>query len=141
MGKRRQAREMVMQYLYQAAVTKTLSEQAPDSFWKEKGLPQDTQGFAKKIVAHALKNREQIDGLIEKYALNWKLDRIAAVDLAVFRMALAEMLFISSTPPIVVIDEAVEIAKHYSTMESGAFINGILDRIRKEVVDGKPSRK
>ncbi len=130
-----------MQSLYQSAILKNRQESPSKEFWQEAGLDADVQKFAAQIIAKATAHRDEIDELITKYALHWKIERIAAVDLAILRMAAAEMLFIPSTPSVVVIDEAVEIAKKYSTVESGAFVNGILDKIKHEVVDTRDSGK
>ncbi len=134
MGKRRKARETAMQFLYQMSITKNTELIPGPEFWEEMGVDTEVKKFASEISTQAMSHREQIDQLIQQYALHWKIERIAAVDLAILRVAIAEMLFIPSTPPVVVIDESVEIAKRYSTMESGAFVNGILDKIRQEVL-------
>ncbi len=139
MGQRRKSREIAMQYLYQASTLKNLEEMPSKEFWTEAKIQPEVKTFAQKILDGALSHHAQIDALITQYALHWKIERIAAVDLAILRSAIAEMLFIPSTPPVVVIDEAVEIAKKYSTAESGSFVNGILDKIRKESVVGDGS--
>ena len=141
MGKRRKARETAMQYLYQSAVRKDTDGAPLAEFWEEAGVTPEVQTFATKILSKAFAQREKIDELIKEYTLHWKIERIAAVDLAILRMAISEMLYIPSTPPVVVIDEAVEIAKKYSTTESGAFVNGILDKIKHEVIDEHDSGK
>ncbi len=141
MGKRRKARETAMSFLYQAAMRKDFETQPAKDFWQEAGVEDDTKAFTEKIIAPALQHRQEIDDWIQKVALHWKIDRIAAVDLAILRMAIAEMLYGPGTPAVVVIDEAVEIAKKYSTLDSGGFVNGLLDKIKKEAVDKDASRK
>jgi len=90
--------------------------------------------YAKTLVGAAVKNRESIDAVIAKKAVNWELRRMAAVDRNVLRMATAELIHIKEQVPFkVVIDEAVELAKTYGTDDSGKFVNGILDSIRKEL--------
>ena len=140
MGKRRKARETVMSYLYQTSITKSL-ELPSDEFWKDADVDKEVKTFATKILTPAIANKEHIDVLIQKYALHWKIERIASVDLAILRSAIAEMLYVPSTPAVVVIDEAVEIAKKFSTPDSGGFVNGILDKIKHEVVDTDASGK
>ncbi|NQU11506.1 transcription antitermination factor NusB, partial [bacterium] len=82
--------------------------------------------------------RAAVDGQIEKYAEHWELGRIAAVDRNILRLAIYEMLFRDDIPPVVSINEAVEIAKRFSTRESGGFVNGILDRIKLDLT--RPAR-
>ena len=141
MGRRRKSRETAMQCLYKSAIREDMAGLPSTEFWQEAGVTPEVQDFAQQIISEALSHRETIDELIQKYTLHWKIDRIAAVDLAILRMAISEMLFIPSTPSVVVIDEAVEIAKKYSTTESGAFVNGILDKIKQEIVDVRGSQK
>ena len=141
MGKRRKARESAMQWLYQSALRKDMSEEPTKEFWDEADAAPEVRSFARDIVSQASAHREEIDALIQKYTLHWKIERIAAVDLAVLRMAIGEMLFLPRTPSVVVIDEAVEIAKKYSTIESGGFVNGILDKIKHEIADTRGSGK
>jgi len=135
MGKRRKSRELVMQFLYQHDFTGEGDEAAVDLFLKDQELDEESYGFCKKLVGGTLSKREEIDKLLNKYADNWDISRIAAVDRNVIRMALYEMLYLKDIPAIVSINEAVDIAKKYSTAESGKFVNGILDKIKQEIVD------
>jgi len=90
--------------------------------------------YAQTLVGAAVKNREPIDALIARKAVNWELRRMAAVDRNVLRMATAELMRLKDQVPFkVVIDEAVELAKTYGTDDSGKFVNGILDSIRREL--------
>jgi N utilization substance protein B len=90
--------------------------------------------YASVLVGAAIKNREAIDAIIASKAVNWELRRMAVVDRNVLRMATAELMYVKDPVPFkVVIDEAVEIAKAYGTDDSGKFVNGILDSIRKEL--------
>ena len=140
MGRRRKSREIAMQHLFRVAASRD-NEAEPDALWDDARLEKDVKKFAMEILRGALDHRETIDARIKQYALHWSIDRIAAVDLAILRVAIAEMLYIPSTPPVVVIDEAVEIAKKFSTADSGAFVNGILDKVKQEVVDAKSDTK
>jgi len=105
-------------------VDKTLAE-----FWFLTRYSPDIQEFADRLVRGVLEHKEEIDGLIMKSATNWALDRMAAVDRNILRFAIYELLYEEEIPPKVTINEALDIAKKYSTDKSSAFINGILDKI------------
>ena len=107
-------------------------------FWEGQTYDAETQTFAEVLARGALEKRPEIDEQIKKVTENWELDRIAAVDRNVLRLAIYEMLFRDDVPPVVSINEAIEIAKKFSTKESGKFVNGILDRIRKDL--SRPAR-
>ena len=87
-----------------------------------------------RLVQGVLGHRVEIDGMIEKYSENWRLDRITVIDRAILRMASFELLYCRDIPPKVAINEAVDLGKRFGSEESGSFINGILDRIQNEVV-------
>ena len=134
MGTRRKSRELVLQMLYQA----DLGEQTPDdvrkTFWKGRGdVEREVQGFAEDIFRVAQDRSAEIDKLIQNHAENWRMDRMAAVDRNVLRAAVAEMIGFPQTPRAVVINEAIEIARKFSSPESAQFINGVLDSIGKEI--------
>jgi N utilization substance protein B len=135
-GRRRQARELAVQFLYQrdingAAGTEPL-EEALIYFWQahEEAVPQPTRQFAEELVRGVVAHQAVVDEKISQYTEHWDLPRIATVDRNILRLAIFEMLFRDDIPPVVSINEAVEIAKKFSTRESGAFVNGILDRIK-----------
>jgi N utilization substance protein B len=139
MGKRRDGREAAIQYLYQLDLNGREFSAHADDFWKlqkdENGeeLDAKTRAYAEQLVAGVIQNLQNVDGIIEKYASNYKLDRIAAVDRNIMRLAIYEMFHCEDVPPVVAINEAIEIAKRYGSEESGKFVNGILDRARGEV--------
>lgn len=138
MRKRTQAREYTLQILYQIDIRKDPEDKILAEFWK--GLEVETQvaDFAAKLVIGTLRNKKKIDELISKYASNWKLTRMAVIDRNVLRMAAYELLFCDDIPPKVSINEAVDLAKKFGDVESGKFVNGILDKIKKEEIpDGK----
>ncbi|MDD5557687.1 MAG: transcription antitermination factor NusB [bacterium] len=132
MGIRRKAREFALQFMFQIDVAGGSPEADLEAFWTVRAAPVEAREFARDLVAGAWGRLAEIDALIAACAENWALDRMAVVDRNLLRLAVYEMLFMGRTPPIVVIDEAVDIAKKYSTPDSGAFVNGILDRIRRE---------
>ena len=159
MGTRRAAREKAVQFLFQCDVNHPDNvEEALENFWisqrkavidAEKGSatwgeqlevpPPDTEEaatrlFADPLITGALDKWDEINQTIEKHAKNWSLDRIATVDRNVLRLAIYEMLFREDIPPVVSINEAVDIAKRFSTDESGKFVNGILDRVKADLM-------
>ena len=113
-------------------VAKLASEAAEKMTWVGSDLPEKAREFANALAAGVLENRAALDQVIVKYAENWELSRMAAVDRNILRLASYELLSHAETPVSVVIDEAVEIAKTYSTQDSGKFVNGILDKIKTE---------
>ena len=136
MGRRRKAREDALKMLYQTDMVPAKDlEAAFEVYWRERGesVPQESRAFAEEIVRNVLENTEKIDALIQGSAHNWRLERIAAVDRSVLRLATCELLFRSDVPPAVVINEAIEVARRYSTEESSQFINGVLDGIRRSL--------
>ena len=136
MGRRRQAREIALQALYIIDTSGT-SEAEAFAIVNRREDPADeaTLEFARSLVAGAVKEKADLDKLIEGAAQNWALARMAAVDRNVLRLSAYELLHRKDTPVNVVIDEAIEIVRKYSTEDSTRFINGILDKL-KEHRDG-----
>ena len=136
-GKRRKGRELAMQMLFQADLGKQNADEVRKTFWQARDeVEPDTRGFAEDLFRVATAREEEIDGLIEKHSANWKLTRMPAVDRNVLRMAIAELTGFPSTPPPIVINEALEIARRYSAPESINFLNGVLDAIARERLNG-----
>ena len=132
-GKRRKGRELAMQMLFQADMGRQTPEEVRKSFWQARDeVEPDTRGFAEDLFRVATARAEEIDAVIEKHSANWKLTRMSAVDRNVLRMAVAEMTVFRDTPPPIVINEALEIAKRYSSPESINFLNGVLDAIARD---------
>ncbi len=137
MGKRRRSREFALRVLYQLEISK---EDIPRIIVQQKehlSLGDESDEFAERIVEGVRKNGPEIDQLIHRYSENWRLDRMNLIDRNILRMAVFEFLYCEDIPPKVTLNEAVELGKKYGSEESGSFINGILDRIRNEVI-GKP---
>jgi len=103
-----------------------------DEFWADKKENREIREFAEELVKGTLEKLEDIDALIEKLAENWILGRMAAVDRNILRLAAFEILYRRDIPSAVTINEALEIAKKYSSSESAPFLNGVLDRLAKE---------
>ena len=137
MGTRRRAREMAMQALFYMDAQQNGSPQMLKSFCENFNLPQKVRPFFLQLVNGVLAAQPQIDFLIEKYSKNWKIQRMSRVDRNVMRIAVFEMLFCPDIPPKVSINEAIDVAKKFGTEESGAFINGIVDRIRIAIEKGE----
>lgn len=134
-GKRRAARELAVQFLYQHDLSGGKLEEALELFWQAQQQPvaDDVRRFAADLISGTLEHCAEIDQKLQKHTEHWDLHRMAAVDRNILRLALYEMLFRNDIPPVVSINEAVDIAKRFSTHESGAFVNGILDRIRSDL--------
>lgn len=134
MGTRRKSRELALQMLFQADMGKQQPEEVRKTFWRGRGeVGDDVQGFAEDLFRLACDRSEEIDKLIESHAEHWRMDRMAAVDRNILRTAVAELLGYSSTPRAVVINEALEIARKFSSPESVQFINGVLDSIGRQL--------
>ncbi len=130
--KRRKAREHALQILFQLDIRKEKPSAAVlKHFWSEYHPDEEIKTFAEELVKGTYKHFVKINGLIHQCAKNWSLDRMAVVDRNVLRMAIYEILYRMDIPSSVTINEAIEIAKKYGTDESGAFVNGILDRVAR----------
>ncbi len=130
--KRRKAREHALQILFQLDIKKEKpSAGVLKNFWAEYKPDEEVKVFAEEIVRGTFKYVSKINELIRDCAQNWSLDRMAVVDRNVLRMAIYEILYRMDIPTSVTINEAIEIAKKYGTEESGAFVNGILDRVAR----------
>jgi N utilization substance protein B len=138
MGTRRKSREMALQMLFQSDMGKQKADDVRRTFWAErKTVEQDVRGFADDIFRAGTDRGEEIDSLIEKHAENWRMERMASVDRNVLRTAVAEFIAFPKTPKPVIINEALEIARKFSSPESVHFINGVLDSVAKELGTGK----
>ena len=116
--------------LFQVDLTGEPAEDVFREFWRGQRSDEDVRDFAQTLVRGVLSHRLALDAAVAASAEHWRVERMAVVDRNVLRLAVYEMLFHDDTPPPVVIDEAIEIAKKYGSAETGAFINGILDHIR-----------
>lgn len=136
MGTRRKARECALQMLFAADVAKTVVPNAlTNGYWNELGevvVDEKTQEFANNLVTGTLRGLEKIDERIKTRAEHWRIERMAIVDRNVLRLAVYEFLY-EETPHTVVINEALEIARRFSTFEATQFINGILDAIKHDL--------
>jgi len=127
MGMRRQARELSLQLLYQYELTGASPEDMQLHFEAWKNAADTVREFANVLLLGTLQHLEQIDGELSHQTSHWRLDRLAAVDRNILRLALYELIYQPDTPHPVVIDEAIEIAKKFGAEESARFVNGVLD--------------
>ena len=135
MGTRRKARECALQMLFAADVAKTPENVLARDYWNELGeadIDDATREFATKLAVGALREIEKVDAKIRSRAEHWRIPRMAIVDRNVLRLAVYEFLF-EQTPHTVVINEALEIARRFSTFEATQFINGILDAVKHDL--------
>jgi len=138
--KRRKAREYAFQFLFQFDFTgKKPDRKDFDEFWTDKDGDAEGRKFAEDIVYGTIKNLAEIDTAVQKAAEHWVLQRMAAVDRNLLRLAAYELLYRKDIPSAVTINEAIELAKRFSSVESASFINGILDAIAKGI-EGKRTR-
>ncbi|MBW2056887.1 MAG: transcription antitermination factor NusB [Deltaproteobacteria bacterium] len=133
MGIRRRGRESALQVLYQIDVTRLEAGEALKLFWDNFIHEEEAREFCECLVLGVVRHREEIDRLIEGYAEHWKLSRMTRIDRNILRIAVYELLHCQDIPPKVTINEAVEIGKRFGSEESGAFINGILDRVTQRL--------
>ena len=134
MGTRRKSRELALQMLFQADMGKQNPDEVRQTFWRERtDVGADVQSFAEDLFRVATDRSTEIDSLIEGHAEHWRMERMAAVDRNLMRAAVAELLGFPATPRAVVINEALEIARKFSSPESVQFINGVLDSVGKKL--------
>jgi N utilization substance protein B len=136
-GSRRQGREAALQVLYLNDLSRNTPTEVTESVWSTEPLPPKTRAFAARLAEGVRAQQSSIDPLIKKYAENWEIGRMATIDRCILRLAAYELVHELDTPINVIINEAVEIAKKFSTEESGKFVNGILDKIKLERGHGK----
>ena len=114
-------------------VRQPLEEADLNGFWQLRTANQATKEFATRVAAGVIAEQGVIDEKISRYTANYELKRISAVDRNILRVAIYEMLFCNDVPPIVAINEAIDIAKKFGTEESGKFVNGVLDRVKLDL--------
>lgn len=131
MGARRKARELALQMLFQYDMSGNAPDMITTTFEDLQKSKPNTREFATKIFQGTVDHLSEIDDMIQAQAENWRLSRMAVVDRNIIRMSVYEFLHETDTPKLVIIDEAIEIAKKFGTQKSSQFINGILDGILK----------
>ncbi|HTC65676.1 MAG TPA: transcription antitermination factor NusB [Candidatus Acidoferrum sp.] len=134
MSLRTKSREFAMQMLFQWDMSRQDPAKLEAKFWRTAKAADNTRAFANKLFEGAAKYADELDALIVQHAQNWRLERMAIIDRAVLRLAIYE-LRTRETPPKVVLNEAVDLAKKFSSEDAGAFVNGILDAVNKALVE------
>ena len=138
MGKRRSSRELALKFLYQFELNEGDLDEQIKLFLERNSSQEDVESFMKELVVSLIDKMEEIDEIIQKFSDHWVLDRMTVIDRNILRMGTCELLFIFSTPPKVVINEAIDIAKKYGNEDSPEFINGILDKVYNEIRQQRP---
>ncbi|CEP66074.1 NusB antitermination factor [Moorella glycerini] len=130
---RRAARAKALQALFAVDLGRMAPERAVKEVLAEEQLSLQAADFARQLVMGTVTARRELDAIISRYAVGWRLERLAAVDRNILRMALYEMKYCPDTPVSVIINEAIELAKTFNDEEAGRFVNGLLDTARKEL--------
>jgi N utilization substance protein B len=137
--RRREARELAMKVLFQMEVGHWASEEVLETTAEAVPVPPDEWTYVREVVEGVQRERPELDRIIGERAVDWKLERIANVDRSILRLALYEILHRPDIPPSVSVNEAVELAKKYSTEDSGKFVNGILGSYLRSEGTAKPA--
>ena len=133
MGSRRDGREAAVQFLYNRDLDPDLDAEGFDAFFKLRMARASVQKFAAELARGVIEHRPEIDARIADTVENFELERLSAVDRNVLRLAVYEMFHCEDTPPIVALNEAIEISKRFGTEESGGFVNGVLDKLKDQL--------
>lgn len=134
MGTRRKSRELALQMLFQLDMAGQNTDEVRRTFWAERtNVGADVRGFADDLFRIAHDRADEIDNLIERHAEHWRMERMATVDRNILRGGVAEFLAYPGTPKAVIINEAIEIARKFSSPDSVGFINGVLDGVAREL--------
>jgi N utilization substance protein B len=137
MASRRKSREYAMQMLYEWELGGNTPEQVGSTFFQERRADGEVESFARDLFQNVVNHVDRLDQLVREHAENWRLERMAAVDRNILRVALCELVYHPETPANAAINEALEIARRFSGEDSVKFVNGVLDAIRKSL----PPRK
>jgi N utilization substance protein B len=136
MSRRRKAREIALQALYAAEIGGSDWADALDDSVRRRKASDEASEYAGRLVGGVAASRERLDAMVSSHLENWKLERVAVVDRIIMEIALFELLECPEVPTGVIIDEAIEIAHKFSSEKAGSFVNGILDRLSREVRGG-----
>ncbi|HPS57225.1 MAG TPA: transcription antitermination factor NusB [Spirochaetota bacterium] len=131
MGQRRRAREHALQGLYMYEVGKAPVRSITEFDWIDGEIPDEVRSFTVELIEGTISNLEKIDSLIKDYSRNWKPERLTVIDRSILRLAIFEMMFMPDIPTVVTINESIELGKTFGGENSGQFINGILDAVKK----------
>jgi len=140
MRSRREAREVVLKTLYRVEATGNTAEEAYNDVCMNWSRSPFDEVYAQRLLKGITTNVEGIDAILKDIVKNWDIERIAIIDRNILRIAICEVVYFDDIPPKVSMDEAIEIAKLYSTSDSGKFVNGILDKVVKQEKQRKQKR-
>ncbi|MGD9344452.1 MAG: transcription antitermination factor NusB [Candidatus Aminicenantes bacterium] len=132
MGKRREARESTLQILFQLEFNDLDAEQVFRLYWKDKKASKEVKDYCQWLIKGVTSHKESIDKSIQSVSEHWRLSRMPVVDRNILRMAVFELLYEKDVAPAIVINEAIEIAKKFSSEQAAMFVNGVLDSLRKK---------
>ena len=132
MGKRRKAREIVLQSLYEAEFSDSTWEEILAGHTGRRGSTDETVEYARALLSTTIENKDRLDEAIRSALQNWEMDRISLIDKNILRFALCEILYFPEVPPKVIVNEAIEVAHRFSSVDAGKFVNGILDRFLEQ---------
>ena len=141
MKKRRKARELALQALYALELSGNMAGSVQDWIKEQKDVDDEITDFASELFRKTVENQSELDNDVAAVSENWEYRRIALIDRLILRMALCELLYFEIIPPKVSINEAIELAKIFSTTKSGSFVNGILDSLYKRYKESDRIRK
>ena len=133
MGKRREARELVLKSLYCWEISGKKPEEVFSDLVSQMELDSPSRVFSRELFKQVIEHQTEIDELIKKNVQHWDFSRIAVVDKNILRIGICELLYLDDIPVKVSLDEAIELAKKYSSEDSGSFVNGVLDAIAKKI--------
>jgi N utilization substance protein B len=133
MSRRRKAREIALQTLYAQEVSGTDWKTAFDDNVERRKPSEEVVEYAERLVTNVMEEKANLDSLIRERLENWALERVSVVDRTILRIALSELLHCPEVPANVIMDEAIEIAQKFSSADAGRFVNGVLDRLAREV--------
>ena len=137
MGRRRKAREIALQILFQIEFNDCDLDLILDQYWEFKSVEKEVEKFSRWLVKNVAEHREDLDSTIQSVSEHWRLSRMAVIDRNILRLAVFELSFGENIAPAIVINEAIEIAKKFSGTQAANFINGILDAIKRKMEDKK----
>lgn len=140
MRKRTKARELSLKFLYQVDIIKEDWQSQLDKYWQFRTAEFEVKEFADVLIKGTLSKIKEIDDVIAERAENWKLKRMAIVDRNILRLACFELLYMPDIPSKVSINEGINLAKKYGDVDSGKFVNGILDKVKRDIVDKQKNK-
>ena len=141
MGKRRKSREATLQILFQLEFDDSDPDDVVNQFWEAKKASREIKDYSRYLIEGIISHQDSIDRIIQSASEHWRLSRMAVVDRNILRMAVFELFYGEGLAPAIVINEAIEVAKKFSSDQAAQFINGILDALRRKSDETKEMLK